>query len=56
MDGNKRTAFVICRTFLILNHQDLSASQEEKYLTCLALAEGRMSEEELADWIRNHLV
>jgi death-on-curing protein len=55
LDGNKRTAFVVCRTFLILNHHDLSASQEEKYRTFLELAEGRFSEEELADWIRARL-
>ena len=55
VDGNKRTAYVVCRTFLQLNGQDLAASQEEKVLTFLQLAEGRLSEEELAKWIRDHL-
>ncbi len=55
LDGNKRTAYVVCRTFLKVNEIDLIASQEEKYLTFLQLAEGTLSEEELADWVREHL-
>jgi len=55
VDGNKRTAYVVCRTFILLNGRDLEASPEEKYLTFLRLAEGRISEEELASWIRDHL-
>ena len=55
LDGNKRTAYVVCRTFLKINGNDLDASQEEKYLTFLQLAEGTLSEEELADWLREHL-
>lgn len=55
VDGNKRTAYVVCRTFLLLNGQDIGASAEEKYLTFLKLAEGRLSEHELASWIRDHL-
>lgn len=55
VDGNKRTAYVVCRTFLLLNGRDLEASSEEKYLTFLRLAEGRLSEQELASWIRDHL-
>jgi death-on-curing protein len=55
VDGNKRTAYVVCRTFLLLNGSDLEASPEEKYLTFLRVAEGRLTEEELASWIRDHL-
>jgi len=55
LDGNKRTAYVVCRTFLKINGNDLIATQEEKYLTFLRLAEGTLSEEELADWVREHL-
>jgi death-on-curing protein len=55
VDGNKRTAYVVCRTFLKLNGWDLEASQEEKYLRFLQLAEGRLSEEELALWIGDHI-
>lgn len=56
VDGNKRTAFVVCRLFLRLNGHDISASKEDKYATFLRLASGDVSEEELGDWIRNHLV
>lgn len=55
IDGNKRTALVAARTFFLLNRVDLEAAQEEKYLTFLQLAEGSISEEELAAWIRQHL-
>jgi death on curing protein len=52
VDGNKRTALVAARTFLILNGVDLDATQDDKVLTFLSLAEGVISEQELADWIR----
>ena len=54
VDGNKRTAYVVCRTFLRLNGRDLDAPQEEKALTFLRLAEGRLTEQELVAWIREH--
>jgi death-on-curing protein len=55
VDGNKRVALVLARTFLLLNGADLVASQEDKFVTFLRLAEGRLPEQELADWIRAHL-
>lgn len=55
VDGNKRTALVAARTFLLLNGVDLEASQDDKVLTFLSLAEGAVSEEELADWIRKRI-
>lgn len=51
-DGNKLTAFVSCRLFLKLNRADLIASQEEKFKNFLALAEGQISEQEFASWLR----
>ena len=56
IDGNKRTGLVLARTFLKINGADISASQDEKYATFLRLAEGSLSEEELAEWIRQKLV
>jgi len=56
VDGNKRTALVEMRTFLILNGSDINASQEDKYLTILALAEGSLAEDTLAQWIRDRIV
>ena len=55
VDGNKRTALVAARTFLLLNGVNLEASQDEKYLTFLGLAQGSITEEQLADWIRKRI-
>ena len=55
LDGNKRTAFVTSETFLNLNNRFLGASPEERYSTFLRLAEGGLSEDELAAWIRSRL-
>lgn len=55
VDGNKRTAYVVCRTFLALNGAELVAAAEEKYLSVLALAEGRLKLEDIAGWLRSHL-
>jgi death on curing protein len=52
VDGNKRTALVCYRTFLLLNDIEFDARAEEKYLTILALAEGQLSERKFADWLR----
>lgn len=52
VDGNKRTAYATCLTFLALNGADVVAAGEDKYLTFLALGEGRVSVEELAEWLR----
>ena len=56
VDGNKRTALVASRTFLILNGYQLNATPAEKYLTFLSLAEGTLSEEELGEWLRAKIV
>ncbi len=53
VDGNKRTAFVASRTFLIINGFDVVATREEKYLTFYALAEGMLTEEQLAAWFES---
>lgn len=50
LDGNKRTALVVSRTFLLLNGHNLVATQEEKYKAVIALASGQWSEDELAAW------
>ena len=55
VDGNKRTAHVCYRVFLTLNGADLVASDEEKYVHMVALAEGSLPEAEFAAWLRQHL-
>jgi death on curing protein len=56
VDGNKRTALVVCEGFLRLNGLDIVAPPEEKYLTFLYLAAGQISEDELANWLTRHAV
>jgi death on curing protein len=53
IDGNKRTALVASRTFLLINGYQVSASADEKLRTFIALAEGHLSEDDLAIWFRN---
>ena len=55
VDGNKRTAHVCYRVFLALNDVKLDASDEDKYVTMIALAEGSLSEAEFAAWLRIHI-
>lgn len=53
-DGNKRIGFLAIVTFLGINGHDLEATDAEVIAEILALADGRVSEEELTDWIREH--
>lgn len=55
VDGNKRTAHVCYRVFIVLNGGELIASDEEKYLVMLGLAEGGLPEAEFAAWLRAHI-
>ena len=55
LDGNKRTAHVGYRVFLALNHCSFSASEEEKYIAMLSLAEGSLDEDGFAAWLRKHI-
>lgn len=55
VDGNKRTAAVVAETFLKFNGHSLDATDAELVVTILALAAGELTEEELADWLRDHL-
>jgi len=53
VDGNKRTAYVLCRTFMVLNGWDLVNPLTDRYPVFLALAAGEIEEDELADWLRS---
>jgi len=54
-DGNKRTALVTADMFLMLNGYELTSSPAENVMTILGVAEGSISEEELAAWIGNNI-
>lgn len=55
VDGNKRTAAVVCETFIELNGHVLHAEGVELFTIYLSLAEGSMDEAEVAAWLRAHL-
>ena len=50
VDGNKRTALVVSFAFLDVNGLEVTASQEDAFLTILGLAAGEISEDQLAEW------
>jgi death on curing protein len=54
IDGNKRSAYVVCRTFLLLNGLDLTANHVERYTIFLSLAAGTLTEAELETWLTSH--
>lgn len=54
VDGNKRTAFVVCLSFLKQNGISITASPEMRYLTFYALAAGDLTEAELAIWLQQN--
>jgi death on curing protein len=56
IDGNKRTAWVLARLFLALNNVSLSFTPDDAIKTVLALAAGELSEKEIADWFRLHIL
>ena len=53
-DGNKRIGFLAMLTFLGVNGHNFSATEAEVVTKFSALADGSISEEALADWIRRH--
>ena len=55
LDGNKRTALVTADLFLMLNGYQLNSSPAENVLTFLALANGSLTEDELATWVRANI-
>lgn len=55
MDGNKRTAYVVMRLFMVLNGWELVVRMPERYTTMLDLAAGHLAEPELADWLRANI-
>lgn len=55
-DGNKRAGFLALGLFLSLNGFELSVDQAEAAETILRLAAGGLSEKDLAEWVRQHMV
>jgi death-on-curing protein len=54
-DGNKRAAYVVAMTFLEMNGVVCAPAQSDIVETMVAIADGSMSEAELADWFRSNI-
>lgn len=54
-DGNKRIGFLALVTFLGVNGHDLDTTDADVVATMVELAAGRLTEDELAQWIREQL-
>jgi death-on-curing protein len=54
VDGNKRTAFTVSITFLRLNVLQLTAPKEDRVVIFWSLADGSISEEQLAEWFERN--
>ena len=52
VDGNKRTGFVAGATILLLNGFEMTASEGKVVATFRQLAEGSLTEQQLANWFR----
>jgi death on curing protein len=55
-DGNKRIGFLAMVTFLGINGFDFDAPEPEVVTRILMLADGSLSEEQLAEWIRSRIL
>jgi len=55
-DGNKRIALLSMLTFASINGYDVEADDDDILTTMLGLASGRITEAELAAWLRSCLV
>jgi len=53
-DGNKRIGFLAMVTFLGINGLEFEVGDAEAVDEILALADGRVTEDALADWVRAH--
>jgi len=53
-DGNKRTALLATRAFLYLNGQELEPTQADEVTTLVAVADGSLDEQRLAEWLKRN--
>jgi len=54
VDGNKRTAYVVCRTFLVLNDRNPAGPLAERDPVFLGVAAGDVGEAEFIEWMRRN--
>ena len=56
IDGNKRTALTTSMMFLDRNNWEIDVPLADCYVTFLQLADGTVSEQELAAWFRENAI
>ena len=54
IDGNKRIGLLVMLSFLAINGINLKYTDEELVLIGFSLADGKMTYEELLNWIKEH--
>jgi death on curing protein len=52
IDGNKRVGYEAMRLMLRLNGFDIQGSVDEKYKFVMQIAEGKTTDQEIANWLR----
>jgi len=55
LDGNKRVGHAAMETFLVLNGSEIEAAIDEQERLMLDIAAGRLSRNEVAAWLRQHV-
>lgn len=55
VDGNKRIGWILARLFLAKNGIQLDFDEADAVVRMLALAAGEISEDEFAQWLREHV-
>lgn len=56
IDGNKRIGHAAMEVFLVLNGFEIDASVNEQEELIIGVASGRISRNELSEWLANHVV
>ena len=54
IDGNKRIGFEAMRLMLRLNGHDVRAGVNEKFNFVMAIAEKKVDEHQIAEWLKKH--
>jgi death-on-curing protein len=54
IDGNKRTGYVLMRLLLLEHGKDILSGQEEKYAFVIEVASGRLSFDQIVEWIQKN--
>lgn len=55
IDGNKRVAYTAMEVFLVLNGYEVVASVDDSESTFLDLAAGRLTRQQLTEWLRQRI-